>query len=50
MDSCKIFTQRRVEGNVTQDSYPFLIGFTNALKSAMSYTGSKTLEEFKDKK
>lgn len=34
-------------GNEHQDQYPFLNGFENSLRSAMSYTGSKTLEDFK---
>lgn len=34
-------------GNEDQDNYPFLNGFENSLRSAMSYTGSKTLEDFK---
>jgi hypothetical protein len=34
-------------GNEMQDHYPFLNGFENSLRSAMSYTGSKTLEDFK---
>lgn len=34
-------------GSDNQDEYPYLMGFVNALKSAMSYTGSKTLNEFK---
>lgn len=30
-------------GNDAQDSYPYLMGFVNSLKSAMSYTGNKTI-------
>lgn len=36
-----------IKGNSEQDNYPFLMGFENALRSAMSYTGAKTLQEFK---
>ena len=39
-----------ISGNDTQDSYPYLMGFTNALKSAMSYTNSKKLIDFKSNK
>ena len=39
-----------IKGNSEQDSYPFLMGFENSLRSAMSYAGSKTLEEFKNGK
>jgi hypothetical protein len=34
-------------GNTYQDESPYLMGYANSLKSAMSYTGSKTLTEFK---
>lgn len=34
-------------GSDNQDEYPYLNGFINSLKSAMSYTGSRTLNEFK---
>lgn len=36
-----------LQGSDKQDEYPYLNGFVNSLKSAMSYTGSKTLNEFK---
>lgn len=35
-----------LKGSPNQDSYPYLSGFENNLKSAMSYTNSKTLHEF----
>lgn len=35
-----------LQGSQTQDEYPYLMGFENALRSAMSYTGSKTLTAF----
>jgi hypothetical protein len=34
-------------GNESQDEAPYLSGWVNMLKSAMSYTNSKTLEKFK---
>jgi len=36
-----------LNGSSNQDEYPYLNGFINSLKSAMSYTGSKTLNKFK---
>lgn len=36
-----------LQGSDKQDEHPYLNGFVNSLKSAMSYTGSKTLNEFK---
>lgn len=36
-----------LQGSDKQDEYPYLNGFVNSLKSAMSYTGSRTLNEFK---
>lgn len=36
-----------LQGSDNQDEYPYLNGFVNSLKSAMSYTGSRTLNEFK---
>lgn len=39
-----------LEGNSEQDTYPYLMGFVNSLKSAMSYRGAKTLNEFRNGK
>ena len=36
-----------LQGSDKQDEYPYLNGFVNSLKSAMSYIGSRTLNEFK---
>jgi hypothetical protein len=36
-----------LNGSQDQDSYPYLMGWVNSIKSAMAYTGSKTLNEFK---
>ena len=36
-----------LQGSDKEDEYPYLNGFVNSLKSAMSYTGSRTLNEFK---
>lgn len=36
-----------LHGNETEDNYPYLMGWINSLKSAMSYVGAKTLQDFK---
>jgi hypothetical protein len=36
-----------IYGDSTQDSYPYLMGWKNSLQSAMSYTNSKKLIDFK---
>ncbi len=36
-----------VSGNYNQDEAPFLMGYVHSLRSAMAYTGAKTLSEFK---
>ena len=39
-----------LEGNDNQDEYPYLMGWINSIKSAMSYTGLKTLKDINNKK
>lgn len=39
----RFFLREWLHGNDTQDNYPYLMGFVNSLKSAMSYTGNKTI-------
>ena len=34
-----------LEGNDNQDEYPYLMGWINSIKSAMSYTGKRTLKD-----
>lgn len=36
-----------ISGNNKQDEYPYLMGYENALKSAMSYCNAITLDKFK---
>lgn len=36
-----------LNGSQNQDEYPYLMGWVNSIKSAMSYVSAKTLKEFK---
>lgn len=43
----RFFLKEWLLGNNLQDNYPYLMGWVNSLKSAMSYVGAKTLQDFK---
>lgn len=46
----RFFLKEWLLGNNLQDNYPYLMGFTNSLKSAMSYVGANSLNAFKNGK